>query len=87
MVASAISTASLLTQNLFSVSSRTILVTGGGSGLGSYAAIGLALNGATVYIVGRRKEKLDEVRQNFLDRAEKDEEFQRQGGIKGSIVV
>lgn len=69
MASSTFSTASLLTSNLFSVAGRRILITGGGSGLGSYAAIGLALNGAKVYIVGRRKEKLEGVKKDFEARA------------------
>ena len=45
--------------NLFDVSQLTCVITGGSSGLGLYAAHALALNGALVYILGRRKEQLD----------------------------
>lgn len=50
---------------LFSVKGKRALVTGGGSGLGSYIATALAEGGATVYIVGRREEKLKEVVEAF----------------------
>lgn len=62
---SATPTAALSLSSLFGVEGRVILVTGGGSGLGSYAAVTLALHGARVYIVGRRKEKLDGVVADF----------------------
>ncbi|CAO1634516.1 unnamed protein product [Sympodiomycopsis kandeliae] len=86
MSTSAAPNARFLAQNLFSVSDRVILITGGGSGLGSYAAIGLALNGAKVYIAGRRKEKLEEVVKDFKTRAEQDEEVKKQGGGQGQII-
>ncbi|KAF7319665.1 Short-chain dehydrogenase/reductase family protein [Mycena chlorophos] len=46
---------------LFNVQGKTALVTGGGSGIGLMATQALAVNGAKVYIVGRTKEKLDQV--------------------------
>lgn len=45
---------------LFSVKGKRVLITGGGSGLGQNLAEGLANNGARVYVVGRRKDKLEE---------------------------
>lgn len=61
-------TSSLSLSALFGVEKRVVLVTGGGSGLGSYAAVALALHGAQVYIVGRRKDKLDGVVADFSAR-------------------
>lgn len=61
-------TAQFSLTSLFGVRGKIALITGGGSGLGSYAALALALNGAKVYIVGRRKEKLQEVVDNFNKR-------------------
>lgn len=46
-------------QDLFSVQGMVIVITGGGSGLGLYAARAFDANGAkAVYIVGRREESL-----------------------------
>lgn len=47
--------------SLYSVKGKVALVTGGGSGIGSYIACALAVNGASVYLVGRRKDKLEQV--------------------------
>lgn len=57
---------------LYGIQGRTALITGGGSGLGSYAALAFALHGARVYIVGRRKEKLDNVIADFAARQKED---------------
>ncbi|CBQ68729.1 related to NAD(P)H-dependent oxidoreductase [Sporisorium reilianum SRZ2] len=53
-------TTPLSASTLFDLTGKVALVTGGGTGLGLTAALALASNGATVYISGRRKERLDE---------------------------
>jgi gluconate 5-dehydrogenase len=45
--------------NLFSVSGKTVLVTGGSRGIGNAVAKGLAEHGANVAIVARSKEQLE----------------------------
>ena len=53
---------------------KSILITGGGTGLGKEMAVGFAAHGAHVYICGRRKEVLDlaarEIRQRSGERAD-----------------
>ncbi|KAK5163801.1 uncharacterized protein LTR77_010475 [Saxophila tyrrhenica] len=54
-----------LINDLFSVKGLVAVITGGGSGLGLYAAKALAANGAAaVYIVGRREATLKEAASN-----------------------
>ena len=50
----------------FSLKGKTALVTGGGSGIGAASAMTLASAGAKVMIVGRRKEKLEQVRDDII---------------------
>lgn len=52
---------------LFSVKGLVAVVTGGGTGIGLMATQALAANGAKVYIIGRRKEALDNVVKNYSD--------------------
>lgn len=54
-------TQDLISNNLFDVKGFVAVVTGGGTGIGLMATQGLVANGARVYIVGRRKEALDQV--------------------------
>lgn len=54
--------------HLFNVRGIVALITGGGSGLGLYAARALDANGAkAVYIVGRRKEPLEEAAKDAVN--------------------
>ncbi|KIK67814.1 hypothetical protein GYMLUDRAFT_36593 [Collybiopsis luxurians FD-317 M1] len=49
----------------FDMSRRVAVVTGGGTGIGLYMAMGLAKNGAKVYITGRRLEVLEKAAKSF----------------------
>ncbi len=49
------------TQQMFDLSGKIALVTGGGHGIGRHLCIGLAECGADVFVVGRKLEPLEEV--------------------------
>ncbi|KAI0096130.1 hypothetical protein GGR51DRAFT_567475 [Nemania sp. FL0031] len=51
---------SLDVQSIFDVKGLVAVVTGGGTGIGLMIAQALEANGAIVYIIGRRKERLEE---------------------------
>ncbi|CAO1616085.1 unnamed protein product [Parajaminaea phylloscopi] len=78
------STGSFSISSLFGVTGKRVLITGAGSGLGSYAAVGLALNGAKVFIVGRRLDRLQSVAADFEQR--KSEQSAPQEAAQGAIV-
>ncbi|KAH9924735.1 short-chain dehydrogenase [Fomitopsis serialis] len=59
---------SLRLDKLFGVHGRIALVTGGGTGLGWMIAEGLAVNGARVYITGRRKDVLEQSAAKFTQK-------------------
>ena len=53
------STSSLRLDDLYNLRGRVALVTGGGTGIGWMIARAMAMNGAKVYITGRRKDVLE----------------------------
>ncbi|KZT27365.1 short-chain dehydrogenase [Neolentinus lepideus HHB14362 ss-1] len=55
------SSQSLKFEQIYDLTGRIALVTGGGTGIGLMIAQGFAANGAKVYITGRRREVLDKV--------------------------
>ncbi|KAG8627878.1 hypothetical protein KVT40_003751 [Elsinoe batatas] len=59
---------------LFDVKDRVVVITGGGSGIGLMATQAFAVNGAKVYIIGRTKEKLETVANEYSK------------GISGQII-
>lgn len=59
---------------LFSLSGRVAIVTGGGSGIGKACALALADAGVAVMVVGRRQQKLDETKA----------EIEKAGGVCGT---
>ncbi|KZT65745.1 short-chain dehydrogenase [Daedalea quercina L-15889] len=61
---------------MFRLHGRIALVTGGGTGIGWMIAEGLAVNGARVYIIGRRRDVLESAAKKFAE----------QNDGKGSVV-
>ena len=59
------------TLDLFRLEGKTALVTGGGRGLGRYMAEALADAGANLVLCSRKKEALEEVREEIQGRAAK----------------
>jgi NAD(P)-dependent dehydrogenase (short-subunit alcohol dehydrogenase family) len=57
-------------QNIYDLSGRVAIVTGGGTGIGLMIAQGLASSGAKVYITGRRLEILQKVADSWSQRDE-----------------
>lgn|SRR3990167_2074309 len=51
-------------KELFSVAGQTALITGASSGIGKHFAVTLAKHGANVVLVGRNKQRLEEVEQS-----------------------
>ncbi|RXK37484.1 hypothetical protein M231_05205 [Tremella mesenterica] len=78
-----IPTQSLQAGDLYSVKGNVIVVTGGGTGLGRMMTEGFVVNGAKVYIVGRREEVLSKAAEEI------NQEFGKSGGcvipVKGDI--
>ncbi len=62
---------------LFSLSGRVAIVTGGGSGIGKACALMLADAGAAVMVAGRRQQKLDETKA----------EIEKAGGVCGTYAA
>jgi len=57
-------------QNVYDLSGRVAIVTGGGTGIGLMIAQGLASSGAKVYITGRRLEILRKAADSWSQRDE-----------------
>lgn len=65
MASSAANHDELKASSLFDVSNFTAVVTGGGTGIGLMIAETLMVNGAKVYITGRREEALKTVVEKY----------------------
>jgi NADP-dependent 3-hydroxy acid dehydrogenase YdfG len=55
-------------QNIYDLSGRVAVVTGGGTGIGLMISHGLASSGAKVYITGRRLDVLQKVADSWNQR-------------------
>ncbi|KAH9839886.1 NAD(P)-binding protein [Rhodofomes roseus] len=76
---------SLRLDKLFDVRGRIALVTGGGTGLGWMIAEGLAVNGARVYITGRRKNVLEQAAAKFAQENKGDGSVTARNGLKSVV--
>ena len=56
-----------MTANTYAVQGKTVLITGGGSGIGRAIAHAFLDNGANVAVVGRREEKLRETLSRYAE--------------------
>jgi len=55
-------------QSLFSIKNKIVVVTGGGYGIGKMITHGFVENGAKVYIVGRKKEVVENTAKEFNEK-------------------
>lgn len=70
----------LALSNLFSVEDKRVIVTGGATGIGRMIATTFAVNGAKVYITGRRGDVLEKTAREVNAQV-------KEGGGKGSIIA
>ncbi|CZR64867.1 uncharacterized protein PAC_14766 [Phialocephala subalpina] len=77
--------ANLLPQNLFDVSGKTVLITGGGSGIGRMLAKGYAVNGAKTILVDINPESLLETKEQSSSAAKSVERDAKIYTIQGDL--
>ncbi|RXK36297.1 hypothetical protein M231_06433 [Tremella mesenterica] len=65
VLADSLTPGQLSSSNLFDVSGQVAVVTGGGTGIGLITALGLAENGAKVYITGRRADVVNAAAEKY----------------------